>query len=150
MAEFESPERLLSWDYYASPPSFSTASLEEVLKVIDDEIYDGGDESQDCEIEGVIRKSTRVQKPYRYREIEDFIQLEEDDMNDEVWEGAGNNDEREIESVTRKSKRVRKPYPYRGIEDYIQLDVDGTDDEVGEDAGNDDENFPQGFRQKEH
>ena len=150
MAEFESPERLLSWDDYASPPSFSTASLEEVLKVIDDEIYDGGDESQDCEIEGVIRKSTRVQKPYRYREIEDFIQLEEDDMNDEVWEGAGNNDEREIESVTRKSKRVRKPYPYRGIEDYIQLDVDGTDDEVGEDAGNDDENFPQGFRQKEH
>ena len=35
--EFKSPERILSWDNYVSPPSFSTASLEEVLDVLDDD-----------------------------------------------------------------------------------------------------------------
>ena len=98
-AEFVSPQRSFDWDNYQSPPSFSTASLEKVLGVLDLENinYDGSDEDEEPfarEDDGVtIRRSTRVRKPYSYRGIDDYVPNDgDDDTEEEIWTDADRDD----------------------------------------------------------
>ena len=96
-AEFVSPQRGFDWDNYQSPPSFSTASLEKGLGVLDLENinYDGSDEDEEPfarEDNGVtVRRSMRVRKPYSYRGIDDYVP-NDDDTEEEIWTNADRDD----------------------------------------------------------